>query len=173
MHNSVLHESESNKSRKAYKGLTLIELLVVLAILSILAVSALPFAELTVRRSKELELRRALRDIRTAIDRVHEDWESERISRISGALSKDGFPKTLKVLVEGVPVGDAPGSKRKYLRRIPRDPFPQSTSSTGELWELRGYQQEFDSDAWNEEDVFDVRSTSDKVAIDGSRYKDW
>src|SRR3989475_9224302 len=83
------------------RGVTLIELLGALAILSILAAAALPYAEVTVRREKELELRRALRDVRTAIDAFYEDWKGGKISRTSIAASEDGYPKTLQVLVEG------------------------------------------------------------------------
>src|SRR5881397_88811 len=83
------------------RGLTLVELLVALAILSILAAAALPYAEVTVRREKELELRRALRDVRTAIDAFYEDSKSGKVSKTSGAASEDGYPKTLQVLVDG------------------------------------------------------------------------
>src|SRR2546427_1991142 len=119
------------------RGLTLIELLVALAILSILAAAALPYAEVTVRREKELELRRALRDVRTAIDAFYEDWKGGKISRTSTAASEDGYPKTLQVLVAGADSGDAKGSKRRYLRRIPRDPFSEQTHPPAERSEER------------------------------------
>src|SRR5512142_888345 len=112
-----------SSDRKSVSGLTLIELLVTLAILSILAAAALPYAELTVRRDKELELRRSLREVRTAIDAFHDDWVAGRITHTDDTASADGYPKTLQVLVQGVDTGRAAGSKRRYLRRIPRAPF--------------------------------------------------
>src|SRR5215813_2131074 len=86
-------------------GLTLIELLVTLVILSILAAAALPDAEVTVRREKEIELRRALRDVRTAIDAFYDDWKGGKISRTSTAASEDGYPRTLQILVDGADTG--------------------------------------------------------------------
>ena len=94
-------------------GLTLIELLVTLAILSILAAAALPYAELTVRRDRELELSRTLREMRTAIDSFHEDWLAGRISHATNQASEDGYPKTLQVLVDGVDTGKAKSGKQK------------------------------------------------------------
>ena len=155
------------------RGVTLIELLVTLVILSILAAAALPYAEIAVRRNNELELRRALREIRTAIDRFHDDWKEGAISRTSDAPSDDGYPKTLDVLVEGAEAGDAKGGKRKYLRRIPRDPFADPQDEPAEQWIVRGYQDEHDARAWNGVDVYDVRSASERTAIDGTRYADW
>src|SRR4030067_3720002 len=94
----------SNSARPA-AGLTLIELLVTLLILSILAAAALPYAELTVRRDKELELKRALREMRTAMDAFHDDWVAGRIPKTGDARTGEGYPKTLRALVEGVDLG--------------------------------------------------------------------
>jgi general secretion pathway protein G len=154
-------------------GLTLIELLVALVILSILAAAALPYAELTVRRDKEYELRRALRDVRTAIDVFHEDWQAGRIPRSAEAASSDGYPRTLAVLVEGVDAGQARGGKRYYLRRIPRDPFARTDRPPTEQWVLRGYQDPPDARVWGGRDVYDLRSSSGEIAIDGTHYRDW
>lgn len=154
-------------------GITLIELLVTLVILSILAAAALPYAEVTVRREKELELRRALRDIRSAIDAFNDDWKAGRLAKISNAASEDGYPKSLQVLVDGADSGDAKGNKRKYLRRIPRDPFSDGGRAPAEQWMLRGYQDEADTKTWNGKDVYDIHSASEATAIDGTRYKDW
>jgi len=162
----------SSSSEARQTGLTLIELLVTLVILSILASAAIPFAEMTVRRDKEQDLRRALREVRTAIDAFHDDWTAGRISKLTGAASDDGYPKTLQVLVDGVDTGQAKGGKRRYLRRVPSDPFADPGKKPEEQWLLRGYQDDPGA-SWNGIDVYDIRSASDRVAIDGTRYKDW
>ena len=161
---------------KAYRwqGITLIELVVVLAVLSILSVVALPYAEVTIKRQKEYELRYSLRQIRTAIDSFHQDWKRGRISNTNPDISEDGFPKTLMVLVEGVEHADAKGSRHKYLRRIPSDPMAQEREEFPEdQWVLISYRDSVDSITWGGEDVYDVRSNSDKTAIDGTAYRDW
>ncbi len=163
----------SSNRKSSHVGLTLIELLVALVILSILAAAALPYAELTVRRDKELELRRALRDIRSAIDAFHDDWVAGKISKAAEGASEDGYPKTLQVLVDGMDLGKAKDTKRKYIRRIPRDPFTDPSKTSEQQWVLRGYQDGRDSFSWGSKDVYDVRCASDAQAIDGSRYKDW
>lgn len=163
----------SSKYRRAH-GLTLIELLVTLAILSILAAAALPYAELTVRRDREIELRSSLREVRSAIDAFHEDWVAGRITHTDDTASADGYPKTLQVLVDGVDNGRAAGGKRRYLRRVPRDPFAaRQTDERATQWAIRGYQDEPDALSWNEKDVYDIHSASVETAIDGTRYRDW
>jgi general secretion pathway protein G len=168
-----LHASWSS-SRRLSRGLTLIELLVTLAIMSILAAAALPYAELTVRRDRELELHRALREVRSAIDAFHEDWLAGRISRTSDLASIDGYPKKLQILVDGADTGRVGGGKRRYLRRIPRDPFAESaTTAPAAQWVVRGYQDEPEALTWNGVDVYDIYSASDGLAIDGTTYRDW
>lgn len=132
-------------SSKQSSGFTLVELLVTLVIISILASVAMPYAELSVRREKEIELRRNLRDIRSAIDTYHEDWLAGRISRTDSGASADGYPKTLEVLVNGVDRGIALGGKHRYLRSIPKNPFADPTAQYSEHWKLRGYQDEKDA----------------------------
>lgn len=152
-------------------GLTLIELVVTMAILSILAAAALPYAEITVRREREAELRAGLREIRTAIDRFHDD---ARKALKTGDASDDGYPRNLEVLVNGVASpGTAAGKRVTYLRRVPRDPFADPGLPPVEQWALRGYQDAPDSMFWNGKDVYDVRSRSDKQALDGTYYRDW
>lgn len=155
------------------QGLTLLELLVTLTILSIMAAMALPYAEMTITRSKEMELRRSLRDVRSAIDRFHEDWRYSRIARTAEGVSEDGYPEVLAVLVNGIERTGDKGDKSVYLRRIPRDPFAGSDLPANEHWRLRGYQDAPDSNIWNAADVYDVRSKSERTAIDGSLYQEW
>jgi len=147
--------------------------LVALVILSILASAALPYAEVTVRRDKELTLRRSLRKIRTAIDAFHADWKNGDISKFSDAASEDGYPKTLQVLVDGVDLSGASGKRRYYLRRIPRDPFADQSEPPAEQWVLRSYQDPPDTASWGGQDVYDVHSATRRKALDGSKLKDW
>ena len=160
-------------SNKFQSGLTLIELIVTLVILSILASAALPYAEVAVRRDQELELRRALREIRSAIDQFHLDWEAGRIPITSGEASEHGYPKTLQLLVDGVDQGKVTDQKRYYLRRIPPNPLADPTLAPDKQWRLRSYLDEPDNSAWGEQDVYDVRVISEKQAINGSYYKHW
>ena len=147
------------------RGVTMVELVVVVAILSILVTMTLPVVKYTEKRTKEMELRSALRTLRNAID------EYKRFSDaglIPIELGTDGYPKELEVLFEG---GDLVGQidrKVKFLRRIPVDPM------TGEAeWGLRSYQDEWDSDSWGGENVFDVYSLSEGVGLDGVPYSKW
>ena len=163
-----------SSDRKPATGVTLIELLVTLAILSILAAAALPYVELTVRRDKELELRRSLREVRSGIDAFHGDWIAGRITHSDGVASADGYPRKLQVLVEGADTGDARGGKRRYLRRLPRDPFAETaTTAPANQWVIRGYQDKPDTLTWNGRDVYDIHSASPAQAIDGTDYRDW
>ena len=168
-----MRRSARRASLSSSRGLTLVELLVTLVILSILAAAALPYAEVTLRREKELELRRALREVRAAIDAFYDDQKQGKISKLSSQASDDGYPKSLQVLVDGADTGDAKGSKRRYLRRVPRDPFADGARAPAEQWVLRGYQDSTESITWGGRDVYDVRSASEGTAIDGSRYKEW
>lgn len=160
-------------SRRRPAGLTLVELLVVLVILSTLAVLALPYAEVAITRNREFELNRSLREVRTAIDRFHEDWRAGRISSDSEEASEDGYPITLEILVEGVDMADVAGRRRKYLRQVPRNPFADVALAAEEQWLLIGYQDDWDTSSWGGQDVYDVRANVDKKALDGSRYRDW
>ena len=175
MRRCAVHASiSSSRYRFGFaRGVTLMELMVTLVVLSIVAAAALPYAELTVKRNRELELRQSLRDIRGAIDRFNQDWRDGRISKLNDAASEDGFPKTLEVLVEGVESAQAKGGKIKYLRRIPRDPFAKTDDAAAEQWDLRGYQDDADTRMWSGKDVFDVRSKSERKAIDGTLYSTW
>jgi general secretion pathway protein G len=156
---------------KQIHGFTLMEVLITLVLLAIIASVAMPYAEMTVRRQKELELRRGLREIRTAVDHFHRDWQQDLVAPPAGAASRDGYPVRLAVLVEGVRLVD--GRTRKYLRRIPRDPFADQALPAESHWRLIGYRDAFDASDWGRDDVYDIRSRSDRQAIDRSRYIDW
>ncbi|PLY04776.1 MAG: general secretion pathway protein GspG [Desulfuromonas sp.] len=150
--------------------MTLIELVIAMAILAILAAVVLPLAEVTVTRTKELELRRALRDVRTAIDEYRADYgQAVAEKKIIVTVGETGYPETLEVLVEGNDWGGLYPYKKKYLRRIPKDPFDRNEYG----WGLRSYADDADSTVCGGDDVYDIYSQSDEVALDGSYYRDW
>jgi general secretion pathway protein G len=146
------------------KGFTLIELLITVAILALLASVALPLAEVTVQRGKEQELRRALREIREAIDAYKRAADDGAIDK---PVNKTGYPPSLAALVEGaVDKRDAKGARIYFLRRVPGDPL------TREPWALRSYASPPDAPS-SGEDVFDVHSKSDQTGLNGVPYKEW
>jgi general secretion pathway protein G len=152
------------------KGLTLIELVVATAILAILASAVLPLSQSIMRRTRELELRRNLRILRTAIDNYKEDFDrAVKEKKIISAINETGYPKNLEELVEGKDWSGLYPYKRKYLRRIPEDPFDEYD----EGWGLRSYTDDSDSTVYGGEDVYDVYSRSTATAMDGSPYNEW
>ncbi|NNF24152.1 MAG: type II secretion system protein [Rhodobacteraceae bacterium] len=161
----------SRSSRPGDRGATLAELLVVLVIVSILAVVTVPMAETSVQRRKEVALRETLRDVRSAIDRFHADWEAEVIAEGDPATSEDGWPVQLSVLVEGVE--DTEGKRRRYLRQLPRNPFAPDAAEPQDAWRILGYADPPDALVWNGTDVYDLRPRSEKTALDGTEIADW
>lgn len=153
-------------------GFTLIEMIVALSIVAVLAMLALPLGKMAVKRTNEIELQRALRTMREAID-AYKKLADEKKFEVDEET--EGYPPTLETLVKGVEIQDKDskgkaGAKKtvKFLRRIPKDPMTDSYD-----WGLRSYQDDFDSDAWGEENVYDVYTKSPAIALDGTKYKDW
>ncbi len=150
-------------------GFTFIELLVVSTLLIILASAVLPMARVTMQRQREAELRRALREMRTAIDKFKDAADAGVIAQFDLKAGAEGYPPTLETLVEGVSkVNDQTGTKLKFLRRIPVDPMTKSTE-----WGLRSYQDKPDATSWGGQNVYDVYTKSTAVALDGTKYRDW
>ena len=89
----MLHRSHPGPSAKPQRGFTLMELIVASAILSILTLMALPLARITIQREKEKELRRALWEMRDAIDR-YKDAADRQAFQIK--LDSGGYPPTLE-----------------------------------------------------------------------------
>lgn len=163
-----------DKIRHDNSGLSLVELIVTLTILSILASLILPSALMTGKRTRELELRRELRTMRTAIDEFKKSVDAIPAGGPPPlGVSKSGYPKTLEQLLEGTDFGGVSGVKKKFLRRIPVDPFHRPMKGVAPEWGLRSYSDSPDSTIWGGEDVFDVYSLSEETAIDGTKYKDW
>lgn len=156
------------------RGVTLVELVVSVTILAILAAVVMPLAQMTARRSRELELRRNLRTIRTAIDDFNKRYEKSRTdNKLPAVMNKSGYPATLQELVDGYDFGEVTPPKRKFLRRIPPDPFNPPRGKEEPKWGLRSYSDKPDSTSWGGEDVYDVYSLSEGTAIDGTKYNEW
>ena len=152
-------------------GFTLIELLVTLAIMATLASLVVPVAQVQIQRSKEQQLRAALREIRTAIDAYKKAGDDGRIRREAGTT---GYPKTLELLAEGVE--DQRDPKRKklfFLRQVPRDPFyDEATTRSPDNWLKRSYASEANEPAEGD-DVYDVRSRSPLIGLNGAALNQW
>jgi general secretion pathway protein G len=157
-------------SPASQRGVTLVELVCVSAILLVIASITIPVANTMTKRQKELELRRSLREIREALDRFQADTERYpgiRSNYLSVA-NEEGYPEELQWLVEGVDIGDAAGTRIKYLRRLPRDPITRKQE-----WRTRSTRDRPDSLFSDGINIFDVRSTSDKIALTGVPYSEW
>jgi general secretion pathway protein G len=147
---------------------TYLELIATAAIIAVLASAILPLARVTSTRQRELELRRSLREVRTAIDRYHLAVEQGQIGGSDVKTGSEGYPPDLETLVKGVNRVGTLDRKIKFLRRIPRDPMTEN----GE-WGIRCYQDEPDSTSWCGQNVYDVYSTSPGKGLDGTKYADW
>jgi general secretion pathway protein G len=184
--------------RNMQAGMTLLELIIACGILLVLSSAALPLARVTVKRQREAELRRDLREMRDAIDR-YKDAADKNLIRTE--VGSEGYPPDLETLTTGVTVsvggtsqvgisaanlaalsGTAQGAatssqsssssqtptKVRFLRKVPVDPM------TGKAdWGLRAVQDDPDSHSWHGHNVFDVYSLSTDTAMDGTNYADW
>ena len=156
-------------SLRRQHGYTFVELLVVTAILFVLASAVMPLAQVTSQRQKEAELRRSLREMRTAIDAFKRAVDEGRIPTTELEPGNEGYPPDLETLVDGVAAAnDASGRKLRFLRRIPVDPLMSSTE-----WGLRSYQDAATSTSWGGQNVFDVYTKNGGTALDGTKYSEW
>jgi len=146
-------------------GFTLIELLVTVMIISILVGLAVPLARNSIKREKEFALRAALREIRTALDKYKD--ASDR-GFIMMKIDTEGYPETLQILVDGVDAVGQVNKKLKFLRRVPIDPMTKSAE-----WGQRSYQDDPKSTSWGGQNVFDVYTKSEGIALDGTKYSEW
>ena len=144
------------------RGLTLIELIVAITILVILTGAAIPIARVRIQREKERELRRALWEMRDAIDR-YKDAADRNAFQIK--VGTEGYPPDLDTLVNGV---DVQGKKVRFLRKVPVDPMTGKTE-----WGMRSMQDDPKSESWGGQNVFDVYTKSEGTGLDGTKYKEW
>lgn len=161
----ILRKYRRPKTSPRNLGMTLLELIVASSILLILASAALPIARVVVKREKERELRRALREIRDAID-AYKDAADRNLIQVE--VGTEGYPPDLETLVRGVELTTAKERRVRFLRKIPIDPM------TGRAdWGLRSVQDDPGSRSWGGQNVFDVYSRSTGIALDGTKYSDW
>lgn len=124
-------------------GFTLVELMIVMAIIAILMSVAIPIYSRSITRAKESVLKNNLFTMRTVIDEYTYD--------------KQKAPQTLNDLVSD-----------GYMRQIPVDPI----TGTADAWKVI---MEDASNTVNQSEpgIFDVRSSSDKISLEGTPYSEW
>jgi general secretion pathway protein G len=142
-----------------------VELMASITIILLLTTIALPLARVQIQRTREVELRRDLRELREAIDH-YKDFSDHGM--IAVKADTFGYPPDLQTLVDGVTLKGAATAKYKFLRRLPVDPMTETAD-----WGMRSMQDDADSRSWGGQNVFDVFSKSDATALDGTKYSDW
>ncbi|PWU12084.1 MAG: general secretion pathway protein GspG [Terriglobia bacterium] len=125
------------------RGFTFVELMVVITIIVVLVTMAIPIYQKSIVRAKESVLKNNLFTIRTVIDNYTYD--------------KQKAPQSLQDLVSD-----------GYLREIPVDPMTSSNQSWKVIME--DATQSVDQ---SQPGIWDIRSGSDKMGLDGTPYSDW
>lgn len=153
------------------RGFTLMEVLITAAIVGTLASIAMPLSEVVAQRSRETDLRRALREIRDALDAYKRASDEGRIQR---SPAESGYPPDLEALVQGVADARSPGGAKIYfLRRLPRDPmFADDAVPAAQTWGTRSYESP-PGEPRPGKDVFDVYSLNPRIGLNGVPYRKW
>ena len=149
----------------ADSAFTFVELMASITIILLLTTIALPVARVQIQRTREVELRRDLREMREAVDR-YKDFSDRGMIPVKADTF--GYPPDLQTLVDGVTLKGTATGKYKFLRRLPVDPMTGAAD-----WGVRSMQDDPDSRSWGGQNVFDVYSKSDATALDGMKYSDW
>ncbi len=159
----------ANRLRKTESGFTLLELIITLAIIAILAAGTIPVARNMIKREKEMELRRTLRELRKAIDAYNISCNQGLVGPLDRKVDDECYPPSLEILVEGIHPPNKGDSTIRFLRRIPKDPFTGNTD-----WGFRSVQDDPGSTSWGGQNIYDVFSKAPGTALDGkTQYKDW
>jgi general secretion pathway protein G len=159
----------SNPQSAIEAGFTLLELIIALGIIAILTLGAIPVARNYIKRGKEIELRRNLREIRMALDAYHIACQGGQVGPLDRSPEDECYPTKLEILVEGIHPPNQGDRTIRFLRRIPKDPFTGNTE-----WGQRSVQDDPTSTSWGGQNVYDVYSLAPGTALDGkTQYKDW
>lgn len=121
----------------------MIEVLVVITIIVILSAMGMAQYKNSVLSAKEAVLKENLFRMRDAIDQYYAD--------------KTKYPAGLTDLVTD-----------GYLREIPDDPMTQSKES----WQTTNAEPDANNPA-SSVGIYDVKSGSERTALDGTKYADW
>ena len=139
------------------------------ALILVLASAAIPLSQVTIQRQKEIELKRSLRILRSAIDSYKDAVDLGEIDNDSQDGDETGYPPQLETLVVGVDtISEERTNKRRFLRRIPVDPFTGRPD-----WGLRSFTDSVIATRWGGDNVYDVYSIARGTALNGTRYRDW
>jgi general secretion pathway protein G len=139
----IAADAPARSWRRRRRGFTFIELMVVLTIIVVLVTMAIPIYQKSIIRAKESVLKNNLFTLRTVIDNYTYD--------------KQKAPQTLRdIVMEG------------YLRDVPMDPMTGSNQTWKAIME-----DATQSVNQSEPGIFDIRSGSDKISLDGTPYSDW
>lgn len=125
------------------RGWTILELVIVMALIVVLAGIAAAQHRNAVTRTKEAVLKENLFRMRDAIDQYFAD--------------KNRYPSDLQALVSD-----------QYIREVPTDPFTDSSST----WTTIPAEAD-PSNPSVEVGIYNVKSGSAAMAIDGTNYSDW
>jgi general secretion pathway protein G len=127
----------------AHDGFTLMELLIVLALITVLAGIGLVSYRNSVILAQEAVLKENLFRLRDAIDQYYAD--------------KGEYPQSLDALVSD-----------GYLRQLPIDPITKGSDT----WQTIPAEPDPNNPS-TVPGVYDVKSGSDRTALDGSKYAEW
>ena len=131
------------RTRSGKAGFTIIELMVVMAIVLVILSVAVPLYNKSVIRARETVLHQNLATMRAVIDEYTYD--------------KQKAPQNLEDIV-----------REGYLRQVPMDPMVGNNTS----WKII-MEEAAASVSQAEPGIFDLRSSSEKISLEGTKYSEW